>query len=74
MRAESFVAAIESALPGSGLGHAYLKAGWRAATSVRGVTAQLGEIADKAGVSIVEYNNRDTAHGQGLSNLEEGIR
>ncbi|WP_433662859.1 hypothetical protein ACQPW1_12370 [Nocardia sp. CA-128927] len=66
----SFIAAIESALPGSGLGNTYMKAGWRAGASMRGVNGQLKEIADKAGVSIVEYNNRDQQRADNLKQLD----
>ncbi|WP_327096475.1 hypothetical protein OIE68_42310 [Nocardia vinacea] len=70
----SFIAAIESALPGSGLGHAYLKAGWRGGASVRGVNAQLTDITDKAGISIVEYNNRDQHTAGAVQALEDAPR
>lgn len=53
---ESFIAAIETALPGSGLGAAYMRAGVRARLSVQGVAVQLKEINDAASTSIKEYN------------------
>ncbi|WP_280308068.1 hypothetical protein [Nocardia abscessus] len=70
----SFIAAIEQALPGSGLGHAFMKAGWRAGASLRGVNAQLTEIADKAGISITEYNNRDRINAGALESIEDAPR
>lgn len=70
----SFIAAIEQALPGSGLGHAFMKAGWRAGASVKGVNAQLTEIADKAGISIVEYNNRDQTNAGALESAGDAPR
>ncbi|MFD3505864.1 hypothetical protein [Nocardia sp. NPDC058666] len=57
---ESFIAAIETALPGSGLGAAYMRAGVRARLSVRGVAVQLKEINDAASTSIIEYNLQQT--------------
>ncbi|WP_067832555.1 hypothetical protein [Nocardia lijiangensis] len=70
IRAQSFIANIESALPGSGLGHTYMKAGWRAEASVRGVNGQLKEIADGATTSINEYMNREQQRADDLNKLE----
>ena len=58
---ESFIAAIDSALPGSGLGAAYMRAAVRARLSVRGVAVQLKDINDAASASINEYNVQQAA-------------
>jgi hypothetical protein len=51
-----------------------MKAGWRAGASLRGVNAQLTEIADKAGISITEYNNRDRINAGALESIEDAPR
>ncbi|MEV0706693.1 hypothetical protein [Nocardia aurea] len=66
---ESFIAAIETALPGSGLGAAYMRAGVRARLSARGVAGQLEEINNAASASIVEYNRQQTGQANGTGAL-----
>ncbi|WP_405178878.1 hypothetical protein OG225_33635 [Nocardia sp. NBC_01377] len=66
---ESFIAAIETALPGSGLGAAYMRAGVRARLSVRGVAVQLKEINDAASASIIEYNLQQAGQANGTGAL-----
>ncbi|WP_147471591.1 hypothetical protein [Nocardia stercoris] len=65
---------IEDALPGSGLGAAFSKAGWRANASMGGVGVQLTEIADAAGISINEYFHVDGLTAEQLRAAEGSIR
>ncbi|TLF78359.1 hypothetical protein [Nocardia cyriacigeorgica] len=64
---KSFIAQIEEALPGSGLGHAYMQAGWRANAGVRGVGGQLQEIADKAKADIAAFQAGDSQNALGIT-------
>ncbi|MEV6222920.1 hypothetical protein AB0M13_14835 [Nocardia fluminea] len=68
---ESFIAAIEPALPGSGLGAAFMRAGVRARLSVRGVAVQLKEINDAATASISAYNEQQAAQAKAQAKLTE---
>ncbi|MGW5451573.1 hypothetical protein [Nocardia sp. NPDC003979] len=68
---ESFIAAIESALPGSGLGAAFMRAGVRARLSVRGVAVQLDEIHRAATASIIAYNEQQAAYAKAQAELAE---
>ena len=69
-----FIAAIEAALPGSGLGHTYMKAGWRGSASLRGVGGQLVEINDSATRSLTEYQAQQQRQVTDFHNLENGTR
>ncbi|WP_433757127.1 hypothetical protein [Nocardia sp. CA-135398] len=73
VKATSFMWAIENALPGSGLGHAFMKAGARAELSVRGVNVQLKEINDSAGICIAEYNRQQQEQAQRIAELSESL-
>ncbi|MFE3542377.1 hypothetical protein ACFXK0_05335 [Nocardia sp. NPDC059177] len=68
---EGFIAAIEPALPGSGLGAAFMRAGVRARLSVRGVAVQLKEINDAATASIAAYNAQQAAQSTSQAELAE---
>ncbi|MET7774112.1 hypothetical protein [Nocardia sp. NPDC005366] len=68
---EGFIAAIEPALPGSGLGAAFMRAGVRARLSVRGVAVQLKEINDAATASIAAYNAQQAAQSNAQGELAE---
>lgn len=67
---QSFFRLIEATLPGSGLGHTYMEAGWRAGASARGVAGQLEEINDAATTSIQEYNSQQQRHAKMIEDLE----
>ncbi|MFD4355481.1 hypothetical protein ACFWPK_32950 [Nocardia sp. NPDC058519] len=69
-----FIAAIETALPGSGLGHTYMKAGWRGSASIRGVGGQLVEINNAATHSVAEYQAQQQRQVTEFENLENGPR
>lgn len=62
---------IDDALQGSGLGHAFMKAGARAELSVRGVNVQLKEISDSAGICIAEYNRQQAEQAQRIAELSD---
>ncbi|MGW0246730.1 hypothetical protein ACWDYH_08830 [Nocardia goodfellowii] len=55
LQAQSFFHDIEAQLPGSGLANTFMKAGWRAQASAKGVAGQLKEINDAAAKSLQEY-------------------
>ena len=71
---QSFVGQIESALPGSGLGHAYTYAGFRATASVRGVGGQLREICDEARADIAAFTAADGQNATGITQAGEPPR
>ncbi|WP_157101142.1 hypothetical protein [Nocardia shimofusensis] len=68
---QSFFRAIETALPGSGLGHSYMKAGWRAGASARGVGGQLEEINNAAVASLNEYKEQQQRQATSTEDLAD---
>lgn len=71
---ESFVAQVEGALPGSGLGHAVMTAGFRARAATRGAGGQIQEICDRARADIGEFLHTESQNVAGLENADEPPR
>lgn len=71
---QSFIPQIESALPGTGLGHTYMNAGRRAMASVRGVGGQIQEICDKASADIGAFQVAEAQNAAGLDSAGKPLR
>ncbi|WP_328392086.1 hypothetical protein [Nocardia sp. NBC_00416] len=71
---ESFVAQIEQTLPGSGLGHAVMLAGFRARASTRGAGGQVQEICDRAKADIGEFLQTEQQNAADVANAGEPPR
>ncbi|NUS92894.1 MAG: hypothetical protein HOQ36_10840 [Nocardia sp.] len=63
---EGFVAQIETALPGSGLGHSVMLAGFRARAATRGAGTRVQEISDGARADITAFLQTE---GQNAANV-----
>lgn len=71
---ESFVARVEGALPGSGLGHAVMTAGFRSRAATRGAGGLIQEICDRARADIVEFLRTESQNVAGIEKAGESPR
>ncbi|WP_327147678.1 hypothetical protein [Nocardia sp. NBC_01329] len=71
---EGFVAQTETALPGSGLGHSVMLAGFRARAATRGAGSMVQEISDRARADITAFLHTEGQNTAGVAEAAEPPR
>ncbi|MGW5385890.1 hypothetical protein [Nocardia sp. NPDC003963] len=71
---EGFVQQIETALPGSGLGHSVMLAGFRARAATRGAGTRVQEISDGAKADIAAFTHVEGQNVAGITEAAEPPR